>query len=109
MVILIVTQFTHSVERSDDEITVIYTRIHTYRMNIYRAHRGNLYMNIYRAHRRNLYMNIYRAHRRNLYMKGSPRLREAVQACDRLGKAVKIMEEVNHDTLMFYIHQTTLQ
>jgi hypothetical protein len=78
-------------------------------MNIYRAHRRNLYMNIYGAHRRNLCMNIYRAHRRNLYMKGSPRLREAVQACDRLGKAVKIMEEVNHDTLMFYIHQTTLQ
>ena len=59
-------QFTHSVERSDDEITVIYTR--TNRMNIYRAHRRNVYMNIYRAHRRNLYMNIYRAHRRNVYM-----------------------------------------
>jgi hypothetical protein len=30
-------------------------------------------------------------------------LREAVQVCDRLRNAVKIMEEVNHHIVMFYI------
>jgi hypothetical protein len=42
-------------------------------------------------------------------MKITLRLGEAVQVCDRVKNALKIMEEVIHHILMFCILQTNLQ